>query len=95
MRPDILLGSSQQQKKKRQDSTGAIFPAPGIISLAGQQNPTRGTTAFLDAIRWADNLHKVNALRRVGTFGTAVARRFRVSDSTSRPCCIQIPLLLL
>jgi len=95
MRPDISLGSSQKKKKKRQDSTGAIFPAPGIISLAGQQNPTRGTTAFLDAIRWTCNLHKINALCQAGAFGTAIAKRFRVTDSTSRPHCIQFPLLLL
>jgi hypothetical protein len=75
--------------------SGAIFAAPGNISLAGQQNPTRGTTAFFDAIRGTVNHHKINILRRTEAFGTAVAKWFRVVESTSRPHCIQFPLLLL
>lgn len=64
-------------------------------SFAGQQNPTRGTTAFSDAIRGMGNVQEISDLRRAGAFGTAVAKRFRVADSTSRLHCIQFSLSLL
>jgi hypothetical protein len=83
------------KKTKRQDSRGAIFAAPGNISLAGQQNPTCGTMVFFDATGGTENLNKINALRRALAFGTAVANPFRVADSTTRPHCIQFSLSLL
>jgi hypothetical protein len=82
---------------RRKDKTALVrfFAAPEIISLAGRQNPTSGTTMFFDAIRDTENLHEINSLRRSGTFGTVVARRFRVVKSPSRPHCIQYLLPLL
>jgi hypothetical protein len=76
MMTDVRFLFRQRQKKKSRDRLAGFSPAPGIISLAGQQNPTRGTTAFLDAFRGTCNLHKINALRRAGAFGTAVANAF-------------------
>ena len=81
MLTDIRSVLRSGKKTKRQDSRGAIFAAPGNISLAGQQNPTCGTMAFFDATRGMGNLHEINTLRRVEAFGTAVAKRFRVVGS--------------
>jgi hypothetical protein len=95
MLTDIRSVLRSSGSKKGQDSIGAIFGAPEIISLAGQQNPTCGTTVFFGTIRDTENLHAINCLRRSGTFGTVVAKRFRVVESLSRPHCTQFPLLLL
>jgi len=65
------------------------------MSVAGQQNPTRGTTAFSVAIDKTDNLHEINVLYRAWAFGTAVANPFRVVESLSRPHYVQFPLSLL
>jgi hypothetical protein len=67
---------------------GAIFAA--FISFAGQQNPTCGTTPFFGAKHGTQNLHDINVLRATDASGTAVAKRFRVVESTSRPYCIQL-----
>ena len=64
-------------------------------SFAGQQNPSCGTRPFFGGIRRKENLHEISVLRRAATLGTAVAKRLHVIESTSRPHCIQFPLLLL
>jgi len=91
----VLSGSPERRRTKRQDSSDAIFAAPEIMSVAGQQNPTCGTMAFLDAIRGMENLHKINILHQLWAFGTMVAKRSRVVESPSRPHCIQFSLSLL
>ena len=69
-----------------------ILAASEIMSVAGQQNPTCGTTAFSDATHEAGKLHEINVLYSAWVFGTAVAKRFRVVESPSRPHCVQFPL---
>jgi hypothetical protein len=91
----VPSGSPHQRKRKRQDSTGVIFAASGIISLAGQQNPTCGTTGFFDAIRETGNPHEISDLRWGDAFGTAAAKRFRVVEFPSRPHYVQFSLSLL
>jgi hypothetical protein len=88
-------GSSQRLKTKRQDGIGAIFATPGNISLAGQQNPTCGTTAFSDTIHDTGNIHEINALCRAWAFGTAAANRSRVVESPHVLTSIQFSLSLL
>jgi hypothetical protein len=61
--------------------------------FAGQQNPTCGTAPFFGAIRGTENPNEIRALRRAGASGTAVAKRFRVIESTSRPHSIQISII--
>jgi hypothetical protein len=90
----VLSGSPERRRAKRH-SSDAIFAAPEIMSVAGQQNPTCGTMAFLDAIRGMGNLHKINILHQPWAFGTMVAKRSRVVESPSRPHCIQFSLSLL
>jgi hypothetical protein len=83
-----LLRSRGERKE-----ISAIFAVREMISFAGQQNPTCGTTPVFEAFRWTQNLHEIRTLRRAGAFGTAVAKRFRVADYRSGPHYIQISLL--
>jgi hypothetical protein len=76
MLTDIRSVLRTSRRRKDKTASARFFAAPGIISLAGQQNPTCGTTAFLDATGRTGNLHKISALRRAGASGTMAANAF-------------------
>ena len=92
---DVRSRASHQAKTNRQESAGAIFAAPGSISLAGQQNPTCGTTGFFEAIRGTENPHEISDLQWADACGTAPAKRFRVVEFPSRSHYVRFPLSLL
>ncbi len=76
-----VLSASAEEKASDEDD-----------SFAGQQNPTCGTLLFPGGIRRAQKLHEINVLRRIASFGTAIAKHLPVVEFTARPYCIQIPL---
>ena len=63
-----------------------------MIHSRDSKIPHAGQRPFFGGIRRKENLHEISVLRRAAAFGTAVAKRLHVIESTSRPHCIQIPL---
>jgi len=58
-----------------------IFLAAKMISFAGQQNPTCGTTLVYRHNSRTENLHGMNRLRQSIVFGTRAAKGWRVLNS--------------